>query len=157
MKQCNEGNLDRLALDYFGHKISYRKMFANIERTVKIFTVCGIKDGDVVTIMSLITPETIYCIYALNVIGAVANMVYIPLSENELQETIRKTNSNSMPVIPKLLCKLKTNRKTGIKTYEEFIREVPTEAVLDETEIGGNKTALIVYTSGTTGEPKGVV
>ena len=59
----------------------------------------GIKHGDIVTILSLITPETIYCIYALNYIGAVANMGYLSLSEDEIVQMVEKTKSKAVIVL----------------------------------------------------------
>lgn len=58
-----------------------------------------IKCGDIVTILSLITPETIYCIYALNYIGAVANMGYLSLSEDEIVQMVEKTKSKAVIVL----------------------------------------------------------
>ena len=43
--------------------------------------------------MSMHTPETIYAVYALNYIGAVANMVYLTLAEKEIADLLEKTNS----------------------------------------------------------------
>ena len=89
----NKSHLDGIALRYFTKKITYQKLFENIRKTADAFWAQGIRKGDAVTIMSLNTPETIYCIYALNYIGAVANMVYMTLSEEEIVETVRNTDS----------------------------------------------------------------
>lgn len=85
----NKSYLDGIALRYFNKKITYKKLFENIRKTADAFWAQGIRKGDAVTIMSLNTPETIYCIYALNYIGAVANMVYMTLSEEEIVETVK--------------------------------------------------------------------
>lgn len=89
----NKSYLDGIALRYFNKKITYKKLFENIRKTADAFWAQGIRKGDAVTIMSLNTPETIYCIYALNYIGAVANMVYMTLSEEEIVETVKNTDS----------------------------------------------------------------
>ena len=49
--------------------------------------------------MSLHTPETIVCIYALNYIGAIANMVYLTLSEKEILQTLETTKSRMLFVL----------------------------------------------------------
>ena len=51
------------------------------------------------TIMSMHTPETLASIYALNLIGAVANMVYMTLSENEIVENLNNTDSKLLLVL----------------------------------------------------------
>ena len=75
IKNKNTNNLNGIALNYFGNKITYREFFENIDKVAKAFYEIGIRKGDIVTIASMHTPETIYIIYGLNKIGAVANMV----------------------------------------------------------------------------------
>ena len=71
-----------LAYEFYGKKTSYASMLQKIEQAARAFTAIGIKKGDVVTICMPNTPQAIDCFYALNRIGAVANMVH-PLSAEE--------------------------------------------------------------------------
>lgn len=73
------------ALVYFNRKISYGELFANIEKTAKAFTALGVKPHDIVTVALPSIPEALYCLYALNRLGAVANMIH-PLAGKD--ETI---------------------------------------------------------------------
>ena len=73
------------ALVYFNRKISYGELFDNIEKTAKAFTALGVKPHDIVTVALPSIPEALYCIYALNRLGAVANMIH-PLAGKD--ETI---------------------------------------------------------------------
>ena len=82
-----------IAFRYFGTKITYSEFFENVNRAARSFVAMGIKEDDIVTIMSMHTPETIYALYALNYIGAVANMVYMTLSPKEILQTINNTGS----------------------------------------------------------------
>ena len=95
IKNRNRNNLDGTALNYLGNKVTYRKFFDNVEKVARAFYAKGIRKGDIVTVASMHTPETIYIIYGLNRIGAVANMVYLTLSENEIVENIKSTNSKA--------------------------------------------------------------
>ena len=95
IKNKNTNNLNGIALNYFGNKITYREFFENIDKVAKAFLAIGIRKGDIVTIASMHTPETIYIIYGLNKIGAVANMVYLTLSANEIIENIKSTDSKA--------------------------------------------------------------
>ena len=68
-------NKDLIAINYFGNKISYRELFERIDTTAKSFLEMGIKEGDIVTLLLANTPENVICMYALNKIGAIPNMV----------------------------------------------------------------------------------
>ena len=67
------------AYEFYGRKTSYREFIQRIERAARSFLAMGIGNGDVVTICMPNVPQTLDCFYALNRIGAVANMVH-PLS-----------------------------------------------------------------------------
>lgn len=67
------------ALSFMGKSISYSSLAANIETTAKSFHALGIRPGDRVMICLPNVPQAVYCLYALNRIGASACMVH-PLS-----------------------------------------------------------------------------
>ena len=70
---------DEPAYEFYGHKTSYASFIKHIERAARAFIATGIKSGDVVTVCMPNLPQTLACFYALDRIGAVANMVH-PLS-----------------------------------------------------------------------------
>ena len=104
----NRNRTNAIALNYYGNKISYGQLFHHIKKTANAFANQGIKKGDVVTIMSLETPETIYCIYALNFLGAVANMVYISLPEKEIITDLQNTESKLLIYLDVIAKKIET-------------------------------------------------
>ena len=89
----NQDNLDRTALVYYGTKISYRQMFQEISYIAGTLEDNGIKEGDIVTVCMVNSPETIYLIFALNKIGAIANMVYGSSTCEELKKYILDVKS----------------------------------------------------------------
>ena len=94
IKQRNENYPDNIALDFYGRKITYRSLLSNIESTAASLCALGIKKGDTVAICMLNTPETIYLIYALNMIGAIANMLCPMSPDEELVQNIELCKSN---------------------------------------------------------------
>ena len=70
---------DDMAYEFYSRKISYRAFLARIERAARAFVAAGVRMGDAVTVCMPNTPQALDCFYALDRIGAVANMVH-PLS-----------------------------------------------------------------------------
>lgn len=68
----NLKNPNFVALNYYGRKITYAEMFYNIEQTAKAFKQLGVQEGDYIVIAMPTTPESVYMLFALNRIGAVA-------------------------------------------------------------------------------------
>ena len=89
----NKDNLKRIAMNYYGTNITYGKMFEQIEMMASSLEAEGIKQGDVVTISMLNAPETVCLIFALNKIGAVANMIYGADTPEEIQHHLLNAHS----------------------------------------------------------------
>ena len=84
---------DDKAIEYLGRGITYHKLLKEIERAAIGFKELGVKKGDIVTICLPNFPEALYCIYALNKLGAIANMTHPLSAEGELKEAVNSTNS----------------------------------------------------------------
>lgn len=72
----NKDYLSDIAIIYLGRKISYKELFENIDKTAAAFLKLGVKAKEIVTVALPCIPEALYCVYALNKIGAVANMIH---------------------------------------------------------------------------------
>ena len=73
---------DIMAYDFFGTQASYREFAEKIEACARALAAAGIKADERVTICMPNTPQAVVMFYAVNRIGAVANMVH-PLSAEE--------------------------------------------------------------------------
>lgn len=95
----NKEDLDDIALVYFQKRITYGELFKNIDKATAAFQTIGVKSGDVISIISITTPEFVYCVYALNRIGAIVNMLDPRSSEHTLISQIRKTDSRILVIL----------------------------------------------------------
>ena len=76
-----------------GSEISYGELFVHIDECVSALTALKVKQGDIVTVAMPSTPEALYMVYALNKIGAVANMIHPLAGEKELLHYLDEVNS----------------------------------------------------------------
>ena len=93
IKDYNSDNLDRIAIDYYGNRISYGNMLKEIDNVASCLEKIGVKEGDIVTICMVNSPETVFLMFALNKIGAVANMINGGESKSEIKHYINDSKS----------------------------------------------------------------
>lgn len=92
----NKEHLDDIALVFFNRRITYRFFFENINKTARAFSAIGVKKGDTVTLCMLNSPELVYILYSLNMLGAVTCVVNVLSSETELNHYVDEVNSNTI-------------------------------------------------------------
>ena len=73
------------AYEFMGKKVKYKRFKRQILETAYALINLGIKKGDRVTIAMPNSPQGIMMFYALNKIGAVANMIHPLSSEGEIE------------------------------------------------------------------------
>ena len=93
MKKNNIHRLDSVAINYYGNKIPFRKFISNIDEVSDSFASLGVKEGDIVSFISVQVPECIYSIYALNKLGAAANTVDPRMDVGSIQRMISESGS----------------------------------------------------------------
>ena len=87
------------AYEFFGRKTSYAAFVERIERAARAFLAMGISGGDVVTVCMPNVPQALDCFYAINRIGAVANMVH-PLSARSEISFYLNVSESKMILVP---------------------------------------------------------
>ena len=106
VKKCAERFPDYVALDFMGATITYKKMLAEIDRCARAFKTIGVRKGDKVTIALPNCPQGIYAFYALNLIGAISNMVHPLSAEKELEFYINASNSQTVITLDQFYSKI---------------------------------------------------
>lgn len=90
----NKDYPDDIALNYYGQKFTYGQLFAHIEQAARAFSALGTKAGDIVVICAVNTPEVVFAFYALNHLGAIANMVDPRTNIDGLRKYFKESDAN---------------------------------------------------------------
>lgn len=104
--KSNKNHLENVALEYMGREITFGELFENIEKAAKAFSGLNVKPGDIVTMCTVTTPETIYAIYGLNRLGVVANMVDPRTSAEGIRHYIGEVHSTVVLCLDVVFSKL---------------------------------------------------
>ena len=107
------------ALSYMGRIIPYSLLEKNIKITAKAFASIGIKEGDSVTVCLPNVPQAIYCLYALNHIGAIASMIHPLSAESEIEFYLRTAGSKCAITLDQFYPK-----------FEEVMKKYPLEKLI---------------------------
>ncbi|OQB24003.1 MAG: Long-chain-fatty-acid--CoA ligase [Firmicutes bacterium ADurb.Bin182] len=102
---------NNIAFDFLGNKATFSRTVKEIHRAAKAFSALGIKENDRVTLCLPNAPQTIYCFYALNMIGAVANMIHPLSSEGEIEFYLKDSNSVAAVTLDQFYDKFESVRK----------------------------------------------
>ncbi len=82
-----------VAFDFMGKSTTYTELMAQIEICAKSLKKIGICPGDKVTIAMPNCPQAIYLFYAVNRVGAIANMIHPLSAEKEIEFYLNDSGS----------------------------------------------------------------
>lgn len=184
--------IDCIALEYFGKKITYRRLIEEIDLCADSLSSLGIISGDVVSVCLPNIPQAVIAFYAINKIGAIANMIHPMSAENEIMHYLNVSKSklviaidlisekldnilkktaventvfvsvkDFMPPFMKLAYSLTNHHKTvssnKVMNWQEFISLSRTNISRVHYNGKADECAVILYSGGTTGKPKGIM
>lgn len=95
------------AYEYFGKKVKYKKFIRQIDKCSYALKKYNVNKGDIITICLPNVPEALILFYALNKIGAIANMVHPLSAEEEIKLSLNSTRSKYLFAID--MCYSKIN------------------------------------------------
>ena len=99
LKDSNKDRLRETAIYYYGTKISVARLIQKIDECADAFAALGVKQGDVVSLVSASTPESIFALYALNKIGATLNAIDPRLDKKSIARMIKSSGSRILIAI----------------------------------------------------------
>ena len=83
----------QVALDFMGKSTTYETLLREVENCARSLRTLGIRPGEKVTIAMPNCPQGIFMFYAVNRIGAIANMIHPLSAEKEIEFYLKESNS----------------------------------------------------------------
>ena len=140
---------------------------------------CSYKKDDVITIMLPNVPMAVYLLYAVNQIGAIANLVHPLMKEEQLTGIMQRANSKILFTLDSNVRHLRNLKKLGVTIYAvspvdelnlfaqlayamkrkhrvkaPFAHRLCTIKYLIKADRDFKKDSFYLHSGGTTGEPK---
>ena len=118
---------DEPAIDFMGRKTSFRALDSRIVSAAGAFYKAGFRKGDVVTVCMPNTPQAVICLYALNRIGCVANMVHPLSSETNITFYLNYSDSKAILTVDMFYEKIAAAASAAWRHTKIFIARIQDE------------------------------
>lgn len=138
-------------------KITYGKTLHLVGRIQTVLIKTGIKSGDRVALISENRPEWALSYLAIVGLGAIAVPLDAFLNPEEVQPLLKDSDTKAIILSKKYIDYIKKTKLEGRSLFMEEFENFPTPTLTLPGEVKLEDIASIVYTSGTTGAPKGVM
>ena len=166
-------------------KITYGEMFEQVKKLANVLKSLGVKKGDRVTIYLPMIPELPISMLACARIGAVHTVVFSGFSANSLSDRVEDSQSkiiitadggyrkgkiinlkeivdesaSSIQFVKNVIVYQRTGQEIQINEKDLMWSDVmdTSSDICDAEKLDSNDSLYILYTSGTTGKPKGVL
>jgi fatty-acyl-CoA synthase len=157
-------------------RYSYATFNERVARLANVLSAAGVKAGDTVAVMDWDSHRYLECMFAIPMLGAVLHTINIRLSPEQILYTMNHAedrfvlvNSEFVPLYNGIAGQLTTVEKTLLLTdgedktaalpnlvgeYESLLAAASPQ--YDFADFDENSVATTFYTTGTTGNPKGV-
>lgn len=93
VERCAQKYPDYPAYVFMGRRTSYRTMVQEIDLCARALKAIGVRAGDRVTVALPNCPQAVTAFYAINLVGAIANMIHPLSSEKEIEFYLKESGS----------------------------------------------------------------
>lgn len=138
-------------------KVTFRQTTEIVKKLQQALINLGVEPGDRVALLSENRPEWPISYFAVTSLGAVVVPLDALLSKEEVLPLIEDSGAKAIILSQKYLEYIKGTRLEGHKIIVEDFGNLPQPVDRANSKVSLDDSASIVYTSGTTGTPKGVV
>ena len=106
---------NNVAFDFMGKSTTYKQMVQEVERCARALKTIGVRENDKVTIAMPNCPQAIYMFYAVNLVGAIANMIHPLSAEKEIEFYLNESESVTAITLDQFYHKFESIRaNTGV-------------------------------------------
>lgn len=91
--EISENYPDLIAYAFMGGKTKYKDFISKVDKCARALAAIGVKPGESVTICMPNAPQAVIMFYAVNKVGAIANMVHPLSSEKEIEFCLKESGS----------------------------------------------------------------
>lgn len=167
-------NPDQVFVEISGQQITYRQFQGRVAQAAGMFQKLGVKHGDRVCLFLVNCPEFLYCWFGLSLIGAITVPINTAYKRDETayilnnseavilvaHRTLIEVASEAAKLAPSVRHRLLVESPDGASIGGEWCDFTETmaqaEPIAEFPVVSPLDISMLVYTSGTTGNPKGV-
>ena len=172
LDRITEANRDKTFVEVGGASYSYGDVRDGVLRTASMFREMGVQHGDRVCLFMPNCIEYLYCWFGLSELGAITVPINTAYRRDETAYILNNAEAVAMVTDPSLadvagaaadlapsirhrILRGDESAGDGWTAFrEEFDRAAP---LSDRSQVSPDDISMLVYTSGTTGNPKGVM
>ncbi|MBO4410744.1 MAG: AMP-binding protein, partial [Lachnospiraceae bacterium] len=102
---------NNIAFDFMGSSTTYRRFVEQVHICAKALRTIGVRENDRVTIAMPNCPQALYLFYAINLVGAIANMIHPLSAEKEIEFYLNASESVTAITLDQFYGKFERIRK----------------------------------------------
>ena len=111
MLEQNKKYMNLTALSFGNKEITYEEMHESIQKYAKLLYKKGVREGDIIGVCALNVPQSVYLLYALDIIGAIV-VGFSPLdNKDKLRKDIELTRPKMIITVDMKYSDFKSNEK----------------------------------------------
>ncbi|KGR77893.1 class I adenylate-forming enzyme family protein [Ureibacillus manganicus] len=163
LKQYATTKADKIASQFKNKTLTYKELYMQAERLASYLQSKGYKKGDIAAIYMNNSDMFLVCYFGVQLLGMAAMPINTKLAVPEVQYILNHSEAKVLIADQALY----TNAEaTGYEFEEVIINEKSLQKIVEDAslnekfvtvEVKPDEMAVVMYTSGTTGKPKGVM